>query len=122
VYTGDTFTYTITVSNDGVDDATGVEVVDTLPAGVDFVSASAGCSEASGVVTCVVGDLDAGGSVTLSIVVTAPDTEGDITNEVEVMGNEEDMNPDDNMDSVTTSVVERFVKLYLPLLYKPPSK
>ncbi len=35
---GDTITYTVTLSNNGPDAATGVEVTDLLPAGVSFVS------------------------------------------------------------------------------------
>src|SRR5262249_2604934 len=37
---GDTITYTITLTNNGPDPATGVTVQDTLPAGVTFLSAS----------------------------------------------------------------------------------
>ena len=37
---GDTITYTVTLNNNGPDDATNVEVTDPLPAGVSFVSAS----------------------------------------------------------------------------------
>ena len=41
---GDQLTYTLTVTNDGPSDATSVWVTDTLPAGMQFVSASAGCT------------------------------------------------------------------------------
>ena len=37
---GDTVTFTVTVSNAGPDDATGVQVTDLLPAGLSFVSAT----------------------------------------------------------------------------------
>ena len=51
---GETVTYTISVSNSGVDEATGVVVADLLPSGMDYVShaASAGSyNEATGVWT-----------------------------------------------------------------------
>jgi uncharacterized repeat protein (TIGR01451 family) len=120
VIAGDTFTYTVMVTNNGPDDAIGVEVVDILPDGVTFVSASAGCVEASGVVTCDVGDLAADGSITLYIVVTAPAQAGTITNTVVVSSEATDPDPSNNSASVDVEVgplvTERFV--YLPLMYK----
>src|SRR5262249_21318542 len=80
VSTGQTFTYTLSVHNGGPNDATGVTVTDTLPAWVTFVSASTGCTNASGTVTCTVGNLANGGNATITIVVTAPSTTGTITN------------------------------------------
>jgi choice-of-anchor A domain-containing protein/uncharacterized repeat protein (TIGR01451 family) len=68
---GDTFTYTLTARNVGDAGATGVVVHDTLPAGVTFVSASAPCTQSAGVVTCSVGNLAAGASVTVTVTVTA---------------------------------------------------
>ena len=50
---GDDVTYTITLTNNGPDAATGVLLTDTLPAGATFVSASSGCTEVSGVVTWI---------------------------------------------------------------------
>ena len=63
--------YTL-ATNNGPNVANGVTVVDTLPAGVTFVSASAGCAHVAGVVTCNVGTLLAGQSVSLSIEVLVP--------------------------------------------------
>ncbi|WP_300372447.1 choice-of-anchor A family protein [Nocardioides sp.] len=68
---GATFTYTLTATNVGDADATGVVVHDTLPAGVTFVSATAPCTQSTGVVTCNVGNLAAGASATVTITVTA---------------------------------------------------
>ena len=56
---GGQFTYTIGVENLGPSDATGVRITDPLPAETTFVSAP-GCTESSGTVECVVGDLAVG--------------------------------------------------------------
>jgi uncharacterized repeat protein (TIGR01451 family) len=72
VSTGDTATYTITVTNNGPGDATGVEVTDQLPAGVTYSThnASQGAyTNGTGIWT--VGDLANGASATLTITVTA---------------------------------------------------
>jgi uncharacterized repeat protein (TIGR01451 family) len=86
---GDTVTFTITVSNSGPDDATGVIVDDLLPTGVTFASAIASqgtYDENTGIWT--VGDLDASTSATLTIDATVDTgTEGDtITNTACVTG------------------------------------
>ena len=49
---GTNLTYTITVSNLGPSDSAGFTVTDTVPAGTTFVSASAGCANSAGTVTC----------------------------------------------------------------------
>jgi len=120
VTVGDTFTYTVVVTNNGPDDTTNVVAVDTLPAGVTFVSASAGCVNAAGVVTCTVGDLAADASVTLNIVVTAPDVEGDLVNTVVVTGDGIDPVDTNNTDTATTAVVPGILEVYLPLIFKAP--
>src|SRR5438034_728271 len=68
---GDQITFTVTLNNAGPDDATGVQVTDLLPAGVDFVSSNASQGSyvnTSGVWT--VGTVGPGGSQTLSITAT----------------------------------------------------
>jgi uncharacterized repeat protein (TIGR01451 family) len=75
VESGAELTYTLTVGNAGTGDASGIKVVDTLPAGATFVSPATGtngfsCSYASGVVTCTGGSIAHGGSATITIKVT----------------------------------------------------
>ncbi|HVW70345.1 MAG TPA: S8 family serine peptidase [Steroidobacteraceae bacterium] len=67
---GGTGTYTITVTNNGPLAATNVAVTDTLPSLGSFLSASSGCTYNYPSVTCSVGSLAAGASVTLTITVT----------------------------------------------------
>lgn len=66
---GTNSTYTLTASNAGPLIATGVRVLDTLPAGAVFVSASSGCSYASGAVTCQAASLASGANATFAILV-----------------------------------------------------
>jgi uncharacterized repeat protein (TIGR01451 family) len=101
---GGNLSYTIQVTNNGPEDATGVTVTDTLPGTVTFVSASPGCSEASGTVTCNIGNLDAGSNVSVQIDVT-PTQAGTISNTATVTGNETDPFPGNNSDTEDTVVM-----------------
>ena len=106
VVAGEPLIYTVAVTNNGPSDATGVVVTDTLPAGVSFASASAGCIEADGIVTCDIGSLSNGTSTKVIIEVTVGFlTTGIITNRVDVSGNETDINPDDNSGVKDTALV-----------------
>ncbi|WP_277871163.1 DUF7507 domain-containing protein [Dokdonella fugitiva] len=71
-------TYTITASNGGPNDATGVEITDNLPAGTTFVSATPSQGTYAGGVWSV-GALANGASATLSISATV-DQPGSIVN------------------------------------------
>ncbi len=96
VLTGDNLTYTVTVTNSGTADATGVNVTDTLPPGVTFQSATPSTGSAShsgGIVTWNIGSLREFHSATLTIVVTAPSSSGNTTNVVSVWGSETDPDP-----------------------------
>ncbi len=60
VQTGQELTYTLAALNAGPNTAQGVTLRDELPAGVELVSVSPGCSEAARVVTCDLGSLASG--------------------------------------------------------------
>lgn len=99
--------YQLLVSNNGPDPATGVTVVDTLPAGVTFQSASStqgSCSESGGIVTCVLGPMAAGANATINVTVTAPVITGTITNSAIVSGNEPDPIAGNNASNEATTV------------------
>ena len=61
----DVITYSLQVSNAGPQDASGVQIVNRLPVGVEFVEAiTSGISEANGVVTGIIGTVQANVPVT----------------------------------------------------------
>ena len=65
---GSTVTLTYTAKNYAPDAATGVKVVDALPAGVAFVpGTSPGCKLSGSTVTCTVGRIDPGAAKTVTI-------------------------------------------------------
>jgi uncharacterized repeat protein (TIGR01451 family) len=100
-------TYSISVTNNGPAQATDVQVTDTLPAGVAFVSASASqgsCVETSGVVTCTFGTLSSAASASVTVVIT-PNVTGSITNYARVTSSSPDPNLADN-EAVAVSTVE----------------
>ncbi|MDQ1711048.1 MAG: large repetitive protein [Frankiaceae bacterium] len=104
-------TYTLTVGNEGPTEATGpITVVDTLPAGLGFVSAGGGgftCTAAAQTVTCTrAAALANGASVTITLVVSVgPAAAGTAVNHVEVSGPATDPDPTDNADDDPTLVV-----------------
>ena len=113
---GQDLTYTVTVSNDGPSDASGVIVTDELPAEVAFVSATPSqgdCTEANGSLTCNLGTLPIEGTatVTLNVKTTAP---GMISNAASVSGNETDPDASNNGVSESTTV-------FVPIDIKPGS-
>ena len=102
---GGTLTYTLDVTNDGDAPASHVELTDTLPASVTFVSASdPSCAHVAGVVTCDLGDLAPGAGAVVTVDVT-PNVEGLITNAASVASAEADAAPADNEASVDTTVL-----------------
>jgi len=70
------FGFTLTVTNKGPQDATGAQLVDTLPAGVSFNSATStvgSCTNIGGVITCSFGTLVNGATASVSVDVTPTD-------------------------------------------------
>jgi Domain of unknown function DUF11/Bacterial Ig domain len=105
VAAGDSLSYTITVDNAGPDDATGVTVMETLPAGVTFDSTT-GCGEdPNGVVSCTLGTIATGDSASFTVDVTVDaSTSGVITNQAAVSSDLTDPDTSDNVVSETTTV------------------
>ena len=101
---GQTFTYHLTASNSGPAAATGVTVTDTLPANSTFVSASAGCTEAAGVVTCTAASLASGASTTFDILVTAGSSGTSLTNTAAISGDQSDPNGANDSSTVVTTL------------------
>ncbi|MER7129829.1 DUF11 domain-containing protein [Streptosporangium saharense] len=103
---GGSGTYTITVTNNGPSDDTGVVVTDTLPTGLTFVSSvPAGCTAVGQVVTCPVGALAAGAStnIVLNVAVSAG-TAGTVNNTATVTGVNPDPDPNNNTVTITTPI------------------
>ncbi len=114
---GEVFTYTLVIANAGPQDAAGVLVIDTLPTNVAFKSASEGCIEAMGEVTCDVGALSMGETVTLKIAVTAMDV-GTAVNTAEVSSDNVDPDPDNNVSTVSTEILPAIYNFLLPIVLK----
>jgi uncharacterized repeat protein (TIGR01451 family) len=112
---GTTLTYTVIVTNNGPSTATGVVLTDDLPAEVNLISYSSGCSGSAPVI-CALNTLRAG--VTATIVITVePTAGGTITNQASVRGQEFDA-VDNNVAVVSTVI--RGGAVYLPVVLKSP--
>lgn len=102
---GQALTYTLTVTNNGPDAAVNVVVTDTLPSATTFVSA-AGCSHASGIVTCNITSLANGASQNFEINVSVnQNASGTIDNSAVVTSDSVDQDMDNNSDLYTAYVV-----------------
>jgi uncharacterized repeat protein (TIGR01451 family) len=114
VLLGRNITYKLEVENDGPNNATGVVVTDTLPAGVTFVSASFGCTYNPGPhnVTCNIGNLSNDREAKRTIVVQTTAI-GTITNTATVTGNQTDPRVSNNTDTAQTRVVIGVLSLTL---------
>lgn len=89
---GSAFTYTLTASNAGPGDATGVVVSDTLPAQVSYVSDNCGASFSAPTLTWNIGALANGASATCIVNVTVVAI-GAIDNTASIAATSTDPNP-----------------------------
>jgi uncharacterized repeat protein (TIGR01451 family) len=114
VGTSSPMTYTLTVNNTGTANASDIQVVDTVPAGVVLSAASAtgtnlfACSVSGQTVTCNGGAINAGMNGTVTINGTSPAVAGNITNTAVVDPNgtvPESNYLNNTSQAVTTSVV-----------------
>ena len=99
--------YTLTVTNVGPSTSSGGTVADVLPAQVSFVSASAGCTNTAGTVTCTSGTLAPSATQPFTITVhISVATTGVLINTANVTATNptEDTNPANNASTATTVV------------------
>jgi uncharacterized repeat protein (TIGR01451 family) len=103
VEVGGELTYRLRVRNLGPSDATGVIVTDTLPANVNFVSASSGCSLSGSTVTCKIGNMRDGESA-VRLIRVRPTAAGGFSNTATVRADETDPDPANNTVTTVTTV------------------
>jgi uncharacterized repeat protein (TIGR01451 family) len=108
VLLGGTMAYTLTVVNEGPSDAADAVLTETIPAGTTVSSLPPGCTDdGSGTVTCDLGNLAAGDSVVLDLVLAVPDTlaPGRLTNTASVTSATGDPDPSDDSATATVEAV-----------------
>ncbi|MFF0344315.1 hypothetical protein [Kribbella sp. NPDC004875] len=105
VAAGGNLTYTLVARNNGPSPARDVTVTDTLPGGVQLVSATPTQGTCAST-TCELGTIASGASATITVVVkvSSASTATSLTNVATVTTSTSDPNPDNNTSSVTTDV------------------
>ena len=109
---GAALTYRLTVTNNGPLNTSGVRVIDTLPAGVSFVAATAPCVQLPvGTLTCTLPNIPNGDTFSFDIQVTVgagvvAGGSNTITNTAVVSADQTDSNPANNTATLVTIVAE----------------
>ncbi len=100
--------YALRITNHGPSPATGVTITDELPAGMEPLGASPGCTAAGRVVTCAIGDLPVGASAERGVTarVDAGVAGQTLQNVARVAGNEAEPDLTNNTDTAQTRVGE----------------
>jgi len=99
---GDNVIFTITVTNSGPNDATGIQIADQLPAGLSYKRDDSGGSYNPGTGVWDVGDLANGASATVQITARVDQPGDDITN---TAARADSSPPDTNSDNDIGSVI-----------------
>ncbi|WP_214070028.1 gliding motility-associated C-terminal domain-containing protein [Mucilaginibacter sp. dw_454] len=120
INSSDPFTYTITIKNNGAITATGVNVADILPAGVQFLqlstpsTGSANYNNTTKNISWTVGQLAPGEEATITVTVK-PTSPGTITNTATVSADQTDPNPANN----TATAINTATGLTIPNVFTP---
>lgn len=103
---GDDLTYRATILNQGPQDATGVTLTETLPAGFTsvFTQPSQGTCSGTSTITCVLGAMADPSSATVDFTVR-PSTPGIFTDAMHLTATEPDLNSKNNSASMTITAV-----------------
>jgi len=105
---GTNLIYTLQITNNGPSDSTGAVIVDALPSGVSFVSATDGGTydPSSHTVSWAIGTLANGASISVNITVTVNEstTADTITNSAAVDANERDNDPTNDTTTEDTTI------------------
>ncbi|MEK8020786.1 MAG: hypothetical protein VSS75_028285, partial [Candidatus Parabeggiatoa sp.] len=104
------FSYTLTLNNAGPDIASTLQVVNTLPEGIRFISANGTdwtCNppvQSENTLTCQLANLAVDVTTTITINVKAPETAGEISNQATLTTTTVDPNEDNNTATEMTTV------------------
>lgn len=114
VVAGAPLAYTITVKNAGPDPAASVALSDALPAaltGATATTTAGTCSIASGTLSCPLGTIASGGTVTVNVAgtISAGTTATSISNTASATSATDDPNPANNAATVVTAVTRQTV-------------
>jgi len=104
---GTPLTYSLAVTNNGPASATNVTVTDTLPSSVTYLSSTSTlgtCSEAGGIVSCLLGTMPNAGTATITIL-TIPGQPGVISNTATVTADQTDPSLANNTSTQNEVVV-----------------
>jgi uncharacterized repeat protein (TIGR01451 family)/CSLREA domain-containing protein len=102
---GGSLSYTVTVKNAGPHRAFNVSLTDKLPTGVTYTGATgATCNETNGTVTCGLGTILSGASISVTLNLTVgPTTIGTLTNTASVTSTTTDPTPANNTNITETT-------------------